>query len=77
MELLEALLPYIQIIASVLLVTVVLLQRNEAGLGSGFGGGDSFSSTHSTRRGLEKLLFNMTIGIAVFFTLSAFLALIL
>ena len=74
----EGLLPYIQIILSVLLVLVILLQQNEAGLGSiGGGGSDSFSSTHQVRRGFEKVLFNATIVIAVLFALSAFTALFL
>lgn len=77
MLLLELLLPYIQIILAVLLVTVVLLQQNEAGLGAGFGGGDSFSSTKYTRRGFERYLFNATIVIAILFTVTSLLALVL
>ncbi|MEX0930408.1 MAG: preprotein translocase subunit SecG [Candidatus Paceibacterota bacterium] len=77
MTIIEALLPYIQIILSVLLVTTILMQQNEAGLGAAFGGGDSFGSTHHTRRGFEKLLFKTTIVLAVLFALSAFVALLL
>jgi len=69
-------LPYIQIILSVLLIGAVLLQQSGGGLGGAFGGGDDMS-THYTRRGLEKILFNATIIIAILFALSAFLALIL
>jgi len=75
MEIIQAVLPYIQIILSVLLVTVILMQQNEAGLGSIGGGGDSFSSTHQTRRGFEKILFNTTIVLSILFALSAFLSL--
>lgn len=73
----EILLPYIQVILSVVLVTAILLQKNEAGLGAGFGGGGNFSSTNYTRRGFEKIIFNATIIIAIIFALSAFIALVL
>jgi len=74
----ETLLPYIQIIISVFLVTTILMQRNEAGLGSiGGGGGDSFSSTHRVRRGFEKVLFNTTIILTILFALSAFITLVM
>jgi protein translocase SecG subunit len=38
-------LPYVQIILSVLLVLGILLQQSEAGLGGAFGGGDGFSKS--------------------------------
>lgn len=69
-------LPYIQIVLSILLVAVVLLQRSEAGLGAGFGSSGE-STTRHTRRGFEKLIFNSTIVIAVLFALSAFVGLLL
>ena len=69
-------LPYIQIVLSLLLITGVLLQRSEAGLGSAFGGGDA-TGGHFMRRGFEKTLFNGTIVIAVLFALSAFVNLFL
>ncbi len=68
------LLPYIQIILSILLVVGILLQRSEAGLGSAFGA-DGMSSPQYTRRGFEKLLFRATIVIAILFAVSAFLSL--
>jgi len=69
-------LPYIQIVLSVLLVVAILLQQSEAGLGAAFGGsGDG--GTYRTRRGFEKILFNATIAIAILFALSAFIVLIL
>jgi preprotein translocase subunit SecG len=64
--------PYVQIILSVLLVTGVLLQQSEAGLGSGFGGGDGFSSGHHTKRGAEKFIFVATIVVAVVFAATSF-----
>jgi len=70
-------LPYIQIILSILLVAGILIQQSDAGLGSAFGDDGQSSSTHSTRRGLEKLIFNSTIIIALLFTASAFASLLL
>ena len=76
MENLSNLLPYIQILLSILLITVVLLQRSDAGLGGAFGGGDDFSGGH-TKRGAEKILFNTTIILGILFVASAFIALII
>jgi len=70
-----AILPYIQIVLSVLLVAAILFQRSEAGLGGAFGG-DSFSGAEHTRRGFEKNLFYATIVIAILFGLSAFIVLL-
>jgi len=75
METLSQILPYIQIVLSILLIIVVLLQQSDGNLGGAFGGGDDFSETH-TRRGLEKKLFQLTIVLGILFALSAFLALI-
>ena len=77
MTLLSAYLPYIQIILSVLLIGGVILQHSSSDAGGAFGGGDSFSSVKHTRRGLEKILFNGTIIVAILFAVSAFAALIL
>ncbi len=76
MENLSNILPYIQIILSVLLVVSILLQQSGNDLGGAFGGGDDFSNKH-TRRGLEKTLFNITVIIAILFVISTFVALIL
>ncbi len=72
----KSLLPYIQIILSVLLVAAILLQRTSAQVGGAFGGSDNWSSAYHTRRGLEKWLFTATIVIAVLFALSALLNLV-
>lgn len=69
-------LPYAQIILSILLIAAILMQRSEASLGSAFGG-DSFSSGHFTRRGFEKTLFNSTIIIAILFAVTSLLTLVL
>ncbi|MEK7610116.1 MAG: preprotein translocase subunit SecG [Patescibacteria group bacterium] len=72
----KSLLPYIQIILSVLLVTAILLQRTGAQVGGAFGGSDNFSSAFHTRRGLEKTLFTTTIIIAILFAVSALINLL-
>jgi len=59
----------IQIVISVALIVLILLQTKGSGLGSLFGGSDS--SIYTTRRGLEKTLFNVTIGLAVAFFVVA------
>lgn len=70
-------LPYIQIVLAILLVTGILLQQSDAGLGSGFGGGDGFSSGHHTKRGAEKTIFVATIVIAILFVATSFSLLLL
>ncbi len=72
----KALLPYVQIILSVLLVAAILLQRTGASVGGAFGGSDNFSSAFHTRRGFEKGLFTATIIIAVLFAVSALINLL-
>ena len=69
-------LPYVQIVLSVLLMVCVLLQRTGASLGGAFGA-DNFSSGFHTRRGLEKTLFRATIVIAILFALSALIHLLI
>jgi preprotein translocase subunit SecG len=69
-------LPYIQIVLSVILVAGILLQRSEAGLGSAFGS-ENATGGRFTRRGFEKTLFNATLVVAVLFALSAFASLLL
>lgn len=72
----KSLLPYAQIILSVLLVAAILLQRTGAQVGGAFGGSDNWSSAFHTRRGLEKVLFTTTIIIGILFAISALLNLI-
>ena len=70
MEALTTILPYTEIVLSLLLVIGIVLQRRGAGLGGAFGG-DNFASTFYKRRGAEKFLFNATIVIALLFVLTA------
>jgi protein translocase SecG subunit len=71
-----AILPYIQITLSVLLVAVILLQRGDPELGGAFGGSDTMSSSYFTRRGFEKTLFNTTLVLSVLFVIASFLNLV-
>lgn len=72
----KSLLPYVDIILSVVLVVLILLQRTGAQVGGAFGGNDNWSSAFHTRRGLEKGLFIATIIVAVLFAISALINLI-
>lgn len=76
MALLVKVLPWVQIGLSVLLVTAILLQRSGADTGGALGGSGDMSSLYHTKRGLEKVLFNATILIALLFAASAFVALV-
>ena len=53
-----------QILVSVVLIVVILLQAKGSGFGAGLGG---TTSSFRTRRGLEKTLFQATIGLMVLF----------
>ncbi len=64
--------PYVQIILSVLLIGGILLQQSDAGAGGAFGGGDGFSSGHHTKRGPEKFVFIATIVVALLFAVTSF-----
>jgi len=77
MQLLLGALPFIQVILSVLLVGLILLQRSGAELGGAFGGGDGSGGTLYTRRGFERVLFYMTIILGVLFVISNLAALLL
>ncbi len=59
----------IQIVISAALIVLILLQTRGSGLGSLFGGSDS--SIYKTRRGVERTMFNITIGLALAFFLVA------
>lgn len=76
MSLVEQILPYVQIILSVVLVLSILLQKSGEGLGGALGGGDTQSFAH-TRRGFEKFLFYLSIVCGVLFALSALLSIVI
>ncbi|HET89169.1 MAG TPA: preprotein translocase subunit SecG [Chloroflexi bacterium] len=54
-----------QIIISVALIAIILLQVRSGGMGGVFGGTET--AVHKTRRGVERTLFNITIGLSVAF----------
>lgn len=75
MTIIATILPYIQIILSIILIVTVLLQQSSAGVGGVLGGGDS-GGLHHTRRGFEKFLFATTIVVGILFVASTLLAII-
>ena len=54
-----------QIIISVALVVIILFQVRSGGMGGVFGGSET--AVHKTRRGVERTIFNFTIGLSVAF----------
>lgn len=72
----KSVLPYIQIILSAILIAIILVQKTGAQVGGAFGGSDNFSSAFHTRRGFEKVLFNITIVLAILFAISALINLV-
>ncbi|MCL2451439.1 preprotein translocase subunit SecG [Candidatus Saccharibacteria bacterium] len=74
METLQEILPTITIVSAALMVLMILLQSRGATLGAGFG---SSGELFTTRRGLEKNLYETTIVVAVIFVLSIVTNLIL
>lgn len=66
-------LPYLQIILSIILIVTILLQQSSAGVGGAFGGGEG-GGLYNTRRGFERFLFIFTIVIAILFAAFAFIA---
>lgn len=56
----------IQIIISILMIVVILMQSRGAGLSGIFGGA---SNVYQTKRGIEKTLFTATVILAILFFL--------
>lgn len=73
---LEDALKVVQVILSVSLIVVIILQARGSGLGSLFGGADG-GGISKTRRGLEKTLYHITIGLSVLFVGNAILQLLI
>ena len=61
----------IQIIISVALIVIITVQAKGGGLGGIFGGG---GEVYKTRRGFERTLYNVTIGLTVTFFLVSLLS---
>jgi preprotein translocase subunit SecG len=65
----------VQVILAITLIVVILMQVKSAGLGSAFGGSDA--SIYTTRRGVDKVLFQFTIILSVVFLITSILILLL
>jgi len=58
-----------QVIISVALIAVILLQVRSGSMGGIFGGTES--AVYKKRRGVERTLFNITVGLSItFFTIT-------
>ena len=65
--------PALQVIVSIILIILVLLQERSSGLSNVFGGG---GAPFETRRGLEKRIYQATIVVAAAFFVLAIVNLI-
>lgn len=65
-------LPYLQIILSIILIIAILLQHSGSDVGGVLGGGDN-GGIYNTRRGFEKFLFILTIVTSILFVASSFI----
>lgn len=59
----------IQILISILLTLFILMQSRGAGLSAAFGGTGGF---YTSKRGVEKILYQTTVVLAVLFLLISF-----
>lgn len=66
----ENTLSWLQIIFSIILVIIILLQKSESGIGGAFGAGNDGGVTFHKRRGFEKFIFNMTIVFGILLVAS-------
>ena len=71
MAILTKIIPYIQIVLSILLIGGILLQQRGSGLSSTFGGS---GMEYSTKRGAEKIIYYATIVIAALFIIASIIA---
>ena len=69
-----AILQYITMGSAVLMIIAILLQQRGASLGAGFG---ASGELYTTRRGIDKSLFDFTIVMAVIFVMSIIASLLL
>jgi len=70
----DTILQIVTVGSGVLMILCILLQQRGASLGAGFG---SSGELYTTRRGLDKNLYEATIVLAVVFVLSILAALLL
>lgn len=67
----QQILPVVQIVVSIVLIVLILIQARGTGFSRSGAGGASF-----TRRGLEKLIFRLTFVFVALFLVIAILALL-
>lgn len=70
----DSILQIVTVGSAILMVLAILLQQRGASLGAGFG---SSGELYTTRRGLDKNLFEATIVLTVVFVLSILVGLLL
>jgi preprotein translocase subunit SecG len=70
----DSILQIVTIGSALLMILAILLQQRGASLGAGFG---SSGELYTTRRGLDKNLFEVSIVLAVIFVLSILVGLLL
>lgn len=70
----DSILQIIMVASAILMVVSILLQQRGATLGAGFG---SSGELYTTRRGVDKNLFEVTIVFGVVFILSILVGLLL
>lgn len=70
----NSILQIITVVSAILTILAILLQQRGASLGAGFG---SSGELYTTRRGIDKNLFEVTIIMAVIFVLSILVGLVL
>lgn len=64
---------YIALISMIIMTVLILMQTRGAGLGAGLGGG---GEVNTTRRGSDKTIHQITIVMAIIFSLSLLLGVI-
>lgn len=70
----DSILQIITMGSALLMILAILLQQRGASLGAGFG---SSGELYTTRRGLDKNLFEVSVVLAVIFVLSILVGLLL
>jgi preprotein translocase subunit SecG len=70
----DSVLQIITVVSAILSILTILLQQRGASLGAGFG---SSGELFTTRRGIDKSLYEATIVLSVIFVLSILVGLIL
>ena len=72
----ESFITFLQIVVSIVLVTLILIQERSSGAGGAFGGGGG-GGFYQARRGLEKVVFVSTVVLVILFAGLALLNLVL